>query len=411
MAAETTTSRERVLKALDFSTPDRLPKDLGAMASTGINAFAYPKLVEALGLPQRLPKVYDVYQMLALPDVDVLEALGCDVVTIDSDVTNAFEEPGKWKKYDFNGRLPALVRNSEAFQEAADGAIMQTKLKLRMPLASCVFDEEHGGQPVNWVEDIPKEDLNQVRRQLEEEQLRDEQVREIKEYCKRVRESTDRAVFLNGPINNGIGIGSRGGVGIFPVLCVTEPNYVADLHGLVTEYTLKTVRTLLPEVHPYIDIIMMAADDWGTQNSLIASPEVFGNLFMPYMRRVNDQCHKIAPQVKIFLHCCGAVYELIDMIIESGFDILNPVQWSAGNRSYRQWKDKCRKRIALWGGGVNSQVTLPLGTVEEIEKEVTEVVSYLSEDSGYIFNNIHNLLAEVSAEKIIAMYRVAARAV
>ena len=109
-------SRERVVAALNFNRPDRLPKDLGGMRSTGISAFAYPKLVEALGLPARRPKIHDVWQMLALPDTDVLDSLGCDVVAIDNDVTNAFEEPQKWEEYDFAGRLPALGKTAEHFQ-------------------------------------------------------------------------------------------------------------------------------------------------------------------------------------------------------------------------------------------------------------------------------------------------------
>ena len=106
------TSRQRVLTSLNFGLPDRLPKDLAGMRSTGISAFAYPRLVAALGLPSRLPRVYDPYQMLALPEVDVLDALGCDVITVCEGVTNAFPEPDKWHPYDFNGRLPALVRNT-----------------------------------------------------------------------------------------------------------------------------------------------------------------------------------------------------------------------------------------------------------------------------------------------------------
>ena len=90
---------------------------------------------------------------------------------------------------------------------------------------------------------------------------------------------------------------------------------------------------------------------------------------------------------------------------EAGFDVLNPVQWSAGKHSYQEWKDKARGRIALWGGGVNSQTTLPLGTVDDVEREVREVTAYMSEDSGYVFCNIHNILAEIPPEKVIAMYR------
>jgi uroporphyrinogen decarboxylase len=95
------------------------------------------------------------------------------------------------------------------------------------------------------------------------------------------------------------------------------------------------------------------------------------------------------------------------MIADSGFDILNPVQWPAGKHSYRDWKEASRGRIALWGGGVNSQVTLPLGTVEDVMAEVEEVVGVLGEGGGYVFCNIHNILAEIPPQKIIAMYRAA----
>ena len=111
--------------------------------------------------------------------------------------------------------------------------------------------------------------------------------------------------------------------------------------------------------------------------------------------------------MKTFFHSCGAVYTLIDDIIDSGFDVLNPVQWTAGGRHWREWKDKGRGRIALWGGGVDTQTTLPLGSIEAIERQVREVVGYFQQDSGYIFCAIHNILAEIAPEKVIALYRAA----
>ena len=189
------------------------------------------------------------------------------------------------------------------------------------------------------------------------------------------------------------------------MLCLLEPDFVTELHEIVTEHTLKNVRALLPEIRHDVDILMLAADDWGTQANLIASPKVYRSLFLPFHRRVNDAIAEVAPEVKRFLHSCGAIYDLIDLVIEAGFDVLNPVQWSAGKHSYREWKDKARGRIALWGGGVNAQITLPLGTVADVEREVREVTAYLSQDSGYVFCNIHNILAEISPDKVIAMYR------
>jgi uroporphyrinogen decarboxylase len=58
---------------------------------------------------------------------------------------------------------------------------------------------------------------------------------------------------------------------------------------------------------------------------------------------------------------------------------------------------------------VNAQVTLPRGSVREVECEVAEVVSCLSRGGGYVFNSIHNLLAEVDPQKLIALYRTAAK--
>jgi uroporphyrinogen decarboxylase len=412
-----TTSRERVLQALNFQTPDRMPKDLGGMRSTSISAFAYPKLVEALGLPPRLPCVEDTGQMLALPDLDVLDALGIDVVAILDGATNAFEQPELWHAYDFNGRLPALVRHPENFRTLPDGTILQGRNQ-RMPPSSYVFDEEHGGQPLDLSADLPKLDLTQLRETMQSRVLEDERIVSIRGLCRRVRESTDRAVFFNdGALQANIGIGAYSGLAIFPMLCLTEPDYVTELHEIVTEYTLANVRALLPEIHQDIDIIMLTADDWGTQRNLIASPKVYRELFLPYYRRITDECHRIAPQVKLFIHSCGAIYDLIDLVIESGFDVLNPVQWCAGKHSYREWKDRAQRqqtgrqqtggRIALWGGGVNSQVTLPLGSVDDVRREVTEVTDYLNQDGGYVFCNIHNILAEIAPEKVIAMYNEA----
>jgi uroporphyrinogen decarboxylase len=402
-------SRTRLLTSLNHQTPDRTPRDLGGMRSTSISAFAYPRLVRELGLPPRLPRVEDTGQMLALPDLDVLDALGIDVVTILGGVTNAFDQPAAWHDYDFNGRLPARVLNPGAFQTLPDGTILQGST--RMPPSSFVFDDLHGGQPLDLSADLPKPDLDEVRKAIARNRLTDEKVIEIRDLCRRVHESTDRAVFFNhGYLQTWFGIGAFNGIGIFPMLCLTEPAYIAELHELVTEYTLANARLLLPEIAPYIDILMLAADDWGTQNNLIASPKVFRQLFLPYYRRINDECHRLAPQLKLFLHCCGAVYDLLDLVIEAGFDILNPVQWPAGGHSPQEWKDKARGRLALWGGGVNAQATLPLGSVDEVIQEARQTARILGEGGGYVFCNIHNILAEIAPEKVIALYQAASEA-
>ena len=380
--------------------------DLAGMASTSISCFAYPDLVKTLGLPPRRPRVYDTGQMLALPDLDVLDALDCDVVVAYMDLTNAFDQPDKWHDYDFNGRLPAQVQTPAAFRVLDDGTIAQNEWS-KMPPMSHVFESEHGGQPINLTGDLPKPNLKQMKADLEKGRIRDEDIKAAAAFLKRVRESTDRAVFFNGP-GAGMSIGACGGMAVFPLLCLMEPEYVAEMHEIVVGAAIERIEALLPEIHPYIDIYQCSSDDWGTQSQTIASPDTYARLFLPYYRRFTDAIHASGPNVKTFLHSCGAIYDILDLVIESGFDIVNPVQWTAGGHSYKEWKDKARKRITLWGGGVNTQVTLPLGTVEDVEREAAEIVRYMRHDGGFVFCAIHNILAEIPGEKVAAMYRAAA---
>lgn len=401
------TRRERVVQSLSFRETDRVPMDLGGMLSTGISCFAYPRLVAALGLPPRPVRVHDTGQMLALPDIDVLDALDCDVVTVLGDATNAFAQPEKWKPYTFNGRLDALVRDPDRFEVLPDGTIVQPQHGCRMPPTAYVFDSEHAGNPLVLTEELPKPNLAALREQFEQRRPRAEDIRAAKELCIRIREATDRAVFFNGP-GADIGIAGFGGISVFPVLCMVEPDFVAELHDLVIGYSIERMQALLTEIHPYVDVYTCGSDDWGTQLQTFASPETFRDLFLPYYSRFTSALHAVAPNVKAFLHSCGAVYGILEYVIASGFDVLNPVQWTAGGHTYQEWKDKSRKRLALWGGGVNAQVTLPLGNRTEVENEVARLVAYLRRDGGFIFNGIHNILAEAPAENVVAMYRTAA---
>jgi uroporphyrinogen decarboxylase len=173
----------------------------------------------------------------------------------------------------------------------------------------------------------------------------------------------------------------------------------------VTDVSAENMRRLLPLIGDDIDVIMVSADDQGLQDRTILPPAVFRELYVPYYRTINDAIGEAAPTVKRFLHSCGAIYDIIDDIVDAGFDVLNPVQWSAGGHSYTEWKDRARGRIALWGGGVNTQSTLPFASSEEVAREAREVTSVLAEDSGYVFCAIHNVLAEIPGEKVVAMYR------
>ena len=235
-----------------------------------------------------------------------------------------------------------------------------------MPPTSYVFDSEHAGEPLDLDAEIVEPDWEAKRRNLAARAFTEERVAAIAAYLRRVREATDRAVFLNGWQS---AIGFPGGMAAFSMLCLLHPEWVRELHRMEADHMARQAEVLLPAIRDSVDVIMLAADDQGTQNGPILPPAVFRDLYVPAYRRITDACHRAAPGVKLFLHSCGAIHDLLPEVIAAGFDVLNPVQWSAGGRSWKEWKDACRGRIALWGGGVNTQRTLPLGNLADVERE------------------------------------------
>jgi uroporphyrinogen decarboxylase len=405
------TRHERVLNALSFKKVDKLPKDLGGMNSSGISAFAYPKLVQALGLPPRKTRVHDSSQMLALPDLDVLDALDCDVIHSETGMSNAFAQPELWLPCTFGGRLDALVRNPEEFVSLPDGTVghkpsWSSEVVSRMVPQSFVFDSLHAGQPLDLEGENFRPDLVKMKKDFKEWLFKDKDIVAMRKHLKQVRESTDRAVMFNG---FRMGFGFPGGIASWSMLCLMDPDFVEEYHALVADFFCAQAKLLLPEIKDCFDVFMADSNDLGIQTGTILPPEVFHALYVPYYRKCNDMFHTLAPAAKSFLHCCGGVYTLLDSLIQAGFDVLNPVQWNAGGQSYTAWKDKCRNKLGLWGGGVNSQATLPLGTVSEVRDEVRQVVSCLSKDRGYIFCCVHNILAEIDPQKVMAMYQEAGR--
>lgn len=401
-------SRERVLNSLNFKPVDKMPKDLAGMTSTGISCFAYRKLIDHLGLKDRPIRVYDTGQMLALPDLDVLELIGSDVVTTNGFFSSAFTQDELWKPYDFNGRLPnGHVLHPENFSVDENGTITQTLSNSRvskMPASAMVFNSEHAGEPFDLDDDFTFVDLEKLQKEVDDFEMSDEQLAKIVAVCKKTRESTDRAVLFTGL---SAAFGFDGGMVQGTMKCLLEPEYIDRLHSLKCALTLKKYEKVIPAIAPYVDIVLITSEDMGSQNAPFIPPETYKELYLKHYHKLNKFVHETAPELKTFIHSCGAIYDIIDHIIDAEFDILNPVQWSAGTHDYKEWKDKARNKICLWGGAINAQHTLPLKTIDEIKAEATDVANYFIQDTGVVFNNCHNILAEITPEKILALYSVA----
>ncbi|MFQ6095748.1 MAG: uroporphyrinogen decarboxylase family protein, partial [Candidatus Bathyarchaeia archaeon] len=152
-----------------------------------------------------------------------------------------------------------------------------------------------------------------------------------------------------------------------------------------------------------VTAVFVTGTDFGTQKRPIMSNVTYRKLYKPFHKRVNDWVHENTGW-KTFIHSCGAIEPLIKEFIEAGFDILNPVQTSAANMAPRKLKAKYGDKVTFWGGGVDTQRTLPFCTPEEVRKEVHRRIRIFAPGGGFVFNTIHNVQPRLPIENVVAMY-------
>lgn len=244
--------------------------------------------------------------------------------------------------------------------------------------------------------------------------LNDEAARYLEKKSKLLYEGTDYAIIGN---LGGAGLGDSAMVPGPHVLApkgirsfedwlmahMLYPEYIEEVFEMQTQAMLKNLEIYRQAVGDRIQIVWISGTDFGTQNGEFFRLDVFRELYKPYYQRINDWVHKNTPW-KTFFHCCGSIVNYLDDFVEMGVDILNPVQLSAKGMDPHMLKEKYGDKLVFWGGGVDTQQTLPFGTPEEVKAQVKERLEILSKGGGYVFAPIHNVVAKTPVENLIAMY-------
>jgi uroporphyrinogen decarboxylase len=149
--------------------------------------------------------------------------------------------------------------------------------------------------------------------------------------------------------------------------------------------------------------VAVEVDDLGTQQGLLFSRDLYRSILMPRHRRLFEHIHRTSPGIRVFLHSCGAVREVIPDLIEAGVDILNPVQTSAAGMEPVGLKRDFGKDLVFWGGGVDTQRILPFGTPEEVREDVKRRIDTLAPGGGFVFSSIHNVQSDVPPANLAAL--------
>ena len=186
------------------------------------------------------------------------------------------------------------------------------------------------------------------------------------------------------------------------MLLAAEPKHAHDFLDKLVEIHLANLEKFLAAVGEYIDIILFG-DDLGMQTGPLMSPQMYREFFKPRHKLLWTRAKQLA-DVKVMLHCCGGVRELMPDLIEAGLDAINPVQISCSGMDAAGLKADFGADITFWGGGCDTRDILPTGTPQQVVDNVREQVRILSPGGGFVFQQVHNILANVPPANIVAMF-------
>jgi len=404
------TPRQRVLAALDHEQPDRVPIDFGGHRSSGIAAIAYRKLRESLELEPRPIRVYDPIQQLAVIDEDVLQRFHVDTIELGRGFALEDEHWVDWTLPDGTPcQMPAWAR-----PERQDGQwVLRSesgRVLARMPDGAIYFEQCY------WPF-IQKDNLDRLPEALNENMwcavasppgplvagLDGAQL--LAEGAWKLRRQTDRAV-----------IGLFGGnlleIGQFLyrndnflMLLAGDPKRAHRFLDRLVEIHLDNLERFLAAVGESIDIILFG-DDLGMQTGPQISQAMYREFFKPRHAAMWKRAKELA-DVKVMLHCCGGVRPLLNDLIEAGLDAINPVQISCTGMEAEGLKNDFGDRLTFWGGGCDTHFVLSRGTPQEIRRHVAQQIAIFKPGGGFVFQQVHNILADVPPENVVAMFDAA----
>ncbi len=405
-------ARKRLLDTLSHRTPDRIPIDFGGSAVTGVHVSCVAALRDHFGLERRPVMVHEPYQMLGLIEDDLRVAMGLDVTGVFPRKTMFGFANTLWREWDFRG-LTVLVSNEFRTTVEPSGDILiypegdlSAPPSGRMPLGSAFFDT------IVRQPEIVENELNAEDNCEEFSLIEDEDLAHFKSSAETAQASGCGVLATFGGT-------AFGDIALVPAPFLKNPkgirdiaewymstasrqDYVHKIFERQCEVGIANLARIHAAIGDAVDAVFLCGTDFGTQTSQFCSVKTLRNLWFPYYKAVNDWVHANTTW-KCFKHSCGSVEKFLETFIEAGFDIINPVQCSAAGMDPKSLKSKYGDRLVFWGGGVDTQKTLPFGTPEQVRGEVLGRCEVFGTGGGFVFDSIHNIQAGTPVENIVAM--------
>jgi hypothetical protein len=413
MSSQPETTRERVTRTLEHQAPQRVPIDFGGTFVTGIHVSCVAALRRHYGLDGGPVKVIDPGQFLGeiAPDLKVI--IGIDTEAIRGSGTRFGFRAADWKPWRMYDGLEVLVPGgfNVTIDENGDTLMhpqgdVTAPPSARMPNDGYFFDSIIRQEPIDEDKLDPNDNLEEFK------PISDAELDHL-EGVAREAAATGRVVVAS------FGGTALGDISMVPGVSLKHPKGIRD----ITEWYVSTsarrdyvhkvfegqcriamgnLERIAARIGGLVDVINVCGTDFGTQTSSFCSVNTLRELWLPYYKEINNWVHRNT-KWRTFKHSCGAVSKFLPSFIESGFDILNPVQCSAAGMDAAELKAKFGRDLVFWGGGVDTQQVLPFGTASEVRDQVLRRCETFSPDGGFMFSAIHNVQAGTPVANIVAM--------
>lgn len=409
-------ARQRLQATLNHEAPDRVCVDFGSTNVSGIAVSTASKLRKAIfGDDSHRVKITEPFLMLGEIDDQLRRALSIDTRGVFGRRGRFGVAANGWKEMElFDGSLvlapdwfrPTVDANGDwLLHPGGDPSLLPSA---RMPKGGFYFDSIIRQMPIDEATLNPQDNLEEFGLYGAED---------IEHFATQARQTAEAGwgVVISPPgvafgdISHVPGVALARPKGIrdveeWYVSLLTRPDYIYSVFEGQCRIALQNLAELSKTVGANADVVFVSGTDFGSQRGPLVSPKVYRDLFKPFHKQINAFIHANTPW-KTFIHSCGSVAELIPDFIEAGFDILNPVQTSAAGMDPATLKKEFGRQLVFWGGGVDTQRTLPFGTPEEVYREVRERIDVLGNGGGFVFNSVHCIQANTPVENLLAMFK------
>jgi len=186
----------------------------------------------------------------------------------------------------------------------------------------------------------------------------------------------------------------------FLVWMSTKPDVVHAIIQHVVDYEVEATRRFLEAADGMLDITYFG-NDFGTQRGLFISPQMWQEFIRKPLKRYFDISHEYG--CRVMKHSCGAIRDIISFLIEDGIDILDPIQVAASGMSLSSLVRDFGTQLCFHGG-VDTQRTLPFGSVADVRAEVRSYLNLTRDKGGYILCGSQEFIEDIPLDNILAMY-------